>query len=114
MINVKMHDKVRQIYEALPKMNCGACGFDGCSKYAAAVAEGKASPFVCCRDPEIGYTLSRILKESTHTGINSDSELAVSSSQNDLKEEIHELSNKVDNILSLIERLANKQNTIRG
>ncbi len=35
------------IREALPGINCGACGFKGCDDYAAALAEGKAKPTLC-------------------------------------------------------------------
>lgn len=114
MINLKMHEKTRKIYEALPKMNCGLCGFESCFKYAVAVAEGKVSPFGCRRDPKVSHALSRILKESMNKGINSDFEMAASTSYGNLKENVHKLSNKVDDILSRIERLANKQSAIRG
>ncbi len=107
------NEKTRKIYEALPKMNCGLCGFESCFKYAAAVAEGKASPFGCRRDLEVGYTLSRVMESPESGGINSGSELAVSTSKSNLKEDVHKLSTKVDDILSRIERLANKRSVIR-
>jgi Na+-translocating ferredoxin:NAD+ oxidoreductase RNF subunit RnfB len=44
-------DKIRQIYDTLPRLNCGLCGFDACGKFAKAVAEGRASPFGCKQDP---------------------------------------------------------------
>lgn len=37
----------KEIREALPGVNCGACGFKGCDDYAAALAEGKAAPNLC-------------------------------------------------------------------
>ncbi len=35
------------IREALPGINCGACGYKGCDDYAAALAEGAAKPNLC-------------------------------------------------------------------
>ena len=37
----------KEIREALPGVNCGACGFKGCDDYAAALAEGKTAPNLC-------------------------------------------------------------------
>ena len=39
--------RVKELRECLPGINCGACGFKGCDDYAAAMAEGKASPSMC-------------------------------------------------------------------
>ncbi len=36
-----------QIYELLPKANCGACGTSGCSMFAELLREGKVSPEKC-------------------------------------------------------------------
>jgi len=38
-LKVEVDPKVEQIHEALPKLDCGACGFAGCSQYAKAVLE---------------------------------------------------------------------------
>jgi len=48
-LKVEVDPKIEQIYEALPHIDCGACGFAGCSSYAKAVAEdpellGKCAP----------------------------------------------------------------------
>jgi len=48
-LKVKVDPKVEQIHEALPQIDCGACGFAGCTSYAKAVAEkpdliGKCAP----------------------------------------------------------------------
>ncbi len=53
-------DKIKRIYEVLPQLNCGLCGFEGCGKFAKAVAEGKASPFGCRQDPWAEYRISQI------------------------------------------------------
>ncbi|HEG43731.1 MAG TPA: RnfABCDGE type electron transport complex subunit B, partial [Phycisphaerales bacterium] len=48
-LKVTVDPKVEQIHEALPNIDCGACGFPGCGQYAKAVAEdpellGKCAP----------------------------------------------------------------------
>jgi len=52
---------IRKIYEALPKLNCGLCGYDNCGQFARAVAEGRASPFSCRQNPWVGYKVSEII-----------------------------------------------------
>ncbi len=44
---VPTDEKAEAILEILPGANCGACGFSGCSGYAAALAKGKAEPNLC-------------------------------------------------------------------
>lgn len=36
-LKVQVDAKIEQVYEVLPKIDCGACGFAGCSSYAKAV-----------------------------------------------------------------------------
>jgi electron transport complex protein RnfB len=48
-LKVEVDPKIEQIHAALPGIDCGACGFAGCSSYAKAVAEkpeliGKCAP----------------------------------------------------------------------
>ena len=43
---VKTDPRIEQIAEALPGINCGACGFAGCDAYAEGVARG-AEPNLC-------------------------------------------------------------------
>ncbi|MHC4912908.1 MAG: RnfABCDGE type electron transport complex subunit B [Planctomycetota bacterium] len=48
-LKVQVDPKIEQIHEALPQIDCGACGFAGCTSYAKAVAEkpaliGKCAP----------------------------------------------------------------------
>ncbi|HIH96227.1 MAG TPA: hypothetical protein HA348_01835, partial [Thermoplasmata archaeon] len=52
---------IRDIYEALPKLNCSLCGYGNCGQFARAVAEGKASPFACQQNPWVGYKISEII-----------------------------------------------------
>jgi len=47
-------DKIKKIYELLPHINCGLCGYDNCGQFAKAVSEGRASPFGCRQDPGAG------------------------------------------------------------
>ena len=54
-------EKLRKIIEALPKLNCGQCGFDNCGKFAVGVVEGKTSPFECRQDPSVGYRIAEIM-----------------------------------------------------
>ena len=44
---VPKDEKAEAITEMLPGANCGACGFSGCSGYAAALAKGEAKPGLC-------------------------------------------------------------------
>ena len=44
---VPKDEKAEKILEALPGANCGACGFSGCSGYAAALAKGEAEVGLC-------------------------------------------------------------------
>ena len=44
--HVKTDPRIEEIAEALPGVNCGACGYAGCDAYAGAVAQG-AAPDLC-------------------------------------------------------------------
>lgn len=46
-MHVPVDERVSKVREALPGVNCGACGFTGCDDYAKAVAEGIAKPNLC-------------------------------------------------------------------
>ncbi len=48
-LKVEVDPKIEQIHEALPNLDCGACGFAGCAQYAKSVLEnpellGKCAP----------------------------------------------------------------------
>jgi Na+-translocating ferredoxin:NAD+ oxidoreductase RNF subunit RnfB len=98
-------DKIKRIYETLPKMNCGLCGFGSCAKFARAVAEEKASPFACRQDPWAGYAISRTVGANIPGELASVPRLEFSSSRETLGQDIQTLSNKVDDILARIEKL---------
>ena len=104
-MSISDKEKIKKIYEALPKMNCGLCGFDSCTMFARAVAEGKASPFGCRQDPLTGYTISRSVGMNIFGEIASVPKPGLSYSREALGQDIHGLSSKVDDILSRIERL---------
>ena len=44
---IEEDEKTKKIREALPGINCGACGFKGCTDYAEALAKGEAKPNLC-------------------------------------------------------------------
>ncbi len=48
-LKVEVDPKIEQIHEALPNLDCGACGFAGCGQYAKSILEdpellGKCAP----------------------------------------------------------------------
>lgn len=47
LMAVPVDEKAVQIQEQLPGANCGACGFSGCSGYAAALSKGEAKLGLC-------------------------------------------------------------------
>ncbi|RJO66141.1 MAG: RnfABCDGE type electron transport complex subunit B [Myxococcales bacterium] len=47
-IAVKLNPLIHEVEEALPKGQCGACGYPGCAKYAEAVAtDANVAPNLC-------------------------------------------------------------------
>jgi RnfABCDGE-type electron transport complex B subunit len=46
-LKVKEDPKVEKIEKAFPGLNCGACGFANCRRYAEALAKGEVSPNEC-------------------------------------------------------------------
>lgn len=46
-LKVEVDPKEEEVLEILPGANCGACGYPGCSAYAAAVAKGEADINAC-------------------------------------------------------------------
>lgn len=43
----EVKEKIRKIYEVLPKLDDGRCGYKTCGAFAKAVAEGRASCYGC-------------------------------------------------------------------
>lgn len=56
-LKVEVDPKVEEIHQALPNLDCGACGFAGCGQYAKAVLE----------DPEL---LGKCARRAGHIGQN--------------------------------------------
>jgi Na+-translocating ferredoxin:NAD+ oxidoreductase RNF subunit RnfB len=88
--------KTKRIYQALPHQDCGFCGFDGCGQFARAIAEGRASPFGCKQNPQVGYIIKEIIGDGAP---------APAASLAGLRQEIDKLSEKVTDILVRIEKL---------
>jgi Na+-translocating ferredoxin:NAD+ oxidoreductase RNF subunit RnfB len=99
-METKTKDKIRRIYDTLPKMDCGVCGFDGCGQFARAIAEGRASPFGCKQNPMAGYVINEILGG----GVPSPRRLKTAAPEG-LRQEIGKLSRRADDILARIEKL---------
>jgi hypothetical protein len=104
--------KIRQIYEALPQLDCGLCGYGSCGQFARAVAEGKASPFACRQSPWAGYRISEIIgMKAPAFGYQYGFYQPVSVqrpgpfSPASLRNEVGGLSRRVDDILARIEKL---------
>lgn len=47
LMAVPKDERAEEILEKLPGANCGACGYSGCSGYAAALAKGEAENGLC-------------------------------------------------------------------
>lgn len=108
---VASKERIREIYEVLPKLNCGLCGFGNCGQFARAVAEGRASPFGCRQNPWVGYKTSEIMgvkapafrhKYEFYQPVLA--RRATSLSVASLRKEVEGLSRTVDDILTRIEK----------
>ncbi len=54
--------RVEEINETLPQVNCGACGYQGCSSYAEAVVAGEAPPNKCIPGgPDVAAKVASIM-----------------------------------------------------
>lgn len=110
---VSNKEKIREIYQVLPKLNCGLCEYGNCAQFARAVAEGRVSPFGCKQDPSVGYKISKIIGAETAAysyGSQSAATLRIKPSLaaktlKTLREEVKELSHSVDDALARIENL---------
>jgi hypothetical protein len=55
-------EKIRKIYEVLPKLNDQQCGYKSCGEFARAVAEGKAPCYGCVSGgPEVAAKVCEIM-----------------------------------------------------
>jgi hypothetical protein len=54
-------EKIAELYETLPKLDCRRCGYNSCWEYAWAMAEEKAPPSLCVSGgPKVNYRLQEI------------------------------------------------------
>ena len=53
--------KIKEIYDALPHLNCGFCGYKNCGHYARMVAEGRAFPNLCLGGLYVAWKIRRIM-----------------------------------------------------
>ena len=68
-LKVEVDPKIEQIHEALPGLDCGACGFPGCGQYAKAVMEnpdllGKCAPGGSAASAKIAEILNLQISDS--------------------------------------------------
>ena len=55
-------EKIREIYEVLPKLDDQRCGYKTCGEFARAVAEGKAACYGCVSGgPEVAAKVCEIM-----------------------------------------------------
>jgi hypothetical protein len=55
-------EKIRKIYEVLPKLDDQRCGYKSCGEFARAVAEGKAPCYGCVSGgPEVAARVCEIM-----------------------------------------------------
>ena len=47
VFEVKVDERVEALNEALPQVNCGSCGFSGCSDYANAIVKNGVPTNLC-------------------------------------------------------------------
>ncbi len=63
-IDDKIEEKAKQIFQLLPKIDCGKCGYPSCTECARAIATGSAPPDACqIRGIEIRDKVREILEE---------------------------------------------------
>ena len=106
-------EKIRNIFEALPKLNCGLCGYGNCGQFARAVAERRASPFGCQQNPWSGYRINQIIGVKVPAYSYQFQPAAIAkagmpSRPKALREELRGLSQMADDILVRIEKLAQR------
>ncbi|MFW6107081.1 MAG: RnfABCDGE type electron transport complex subunit B [bacterium] len=59
---VQTDPRIDQVYEELPHIDCGACGYPGCSAYAAAVVKQGAAVDLCVPGgPETAQAVAQVM-----------------------------------------------------
>ena len=103
-------ERIRKIYELLPNLNCGFCGFGNCGQFARAVVEGRASPFGCRQNPSSGLQINEILGEKVPSYNDGTQHVPRSSEEvslatHDLKEDVQGLLQRTEGLLARINNL---------
>ena len=63
-------EKVREIYEVLPKLDDRRCGYKTCGEFARAVADGKAPCYGCVSGgPEVAAKVCEIMGARVPEGV---------------------------------------------
>ena len=63
-------ERVEEILEALPGINCGACGYGGCRAYAEAVVEGEKVTLCTAGGPDVSEAIAEIMGvETSDSGV---------------------------------------------
>ena len=65
--HVETDPRLQEVSEALPGINCGACGHPGCDGYAAAVVEGAAPDLCVPGGPSVAAAVAAIMGEEVDT-----------------------------------------------
>jgi RnfABCDGE-type electron transport complex B subunit len=62
VFEVKTDERIEAVNEALPQVNCGSCGYSGCSDYASAIVN-KGEAVNLCRPggSECSRKISKIM-----------------------------------------------------
>ncbi|MBN1151797.1 MAG: hypothetical protein JXA58_01180 [Dehalococcoidia bacterium] len=62
--DMERDELIHKVYEVLPNLECGWCGYGNCHRFARAVVDGRASPSDCRQDPLAALKISRILSDA--------------------------------------------------
>ena len=109
------HDiRVQEVYEVLPKLDCGLCGYRNCRRFAEAVVEGKAHLSGCRQDRFAARKIAAVLGSLARTQ-GADSEASVAgprmtrqrASAVSIRLEIGGLAKEADALLARIKALQN-------
>jgi Na+-translocating ferredoxin:NAD+ oxidoreductase RNF subunit RnfB len=61
MMNQDNESLIDNVYEVLPKRDCGLCGYGTCRRFARAVVDRRAPPSGCRQDPLAAHRIAEIL-----------------------------------------------------
>lgn len=61
VFHVEVDPRIEQVEDILPGINCGGCGYPGCSGYATAVVAGGVAPNLCVADPSAAEKIGALM-----------------------------------------------------